>query len=296
MNDAEYLEEVKGNMLKFNEMLDEFNSLQESYAQMLSCDDKVEDLKSWYEPRMKQVDVFVSTVEKWISTVQNPGSQTITQASPVLKVIGQLNEDDNISVVSSVRSSRSSRSNSTRSSMSTSASAHICAEAERAALLAKANALQQKHALEKKDEELRKIKEMWEVQSEIAASTAKIEYLKNAETSLTNENAVNKDVMNDYCEEMLNKIPSDATYAQDVRPRETVHVQLPTAPSRTARYSQNSNELRQHTTMNTDSKTSVQISRTTQSSSQENRESPLSNVIQGADEFNSGPLTICISV
>ena len=59
MNDAEYLEEVKGNMLKFNEMLDEFNTLQESYVQMLSCEDKVEDLKGWYEPRMKQVDVFV---------------------------------------------------------------------------------------------------------------------------------------------------------------------------------------------------------------------------------------------
>lgn len=43
MTDAEYLEEVKGNMLKFSEMLDEFKSLQESYVQVLSEEDKVED-------------------------------------------------------------------------------------------------------------------------------------------------------------------------------------------------------------------------------------------------------------
>lgn len=50
MTDAEYLEGVKGNMLKFNGMLDEFKSLQKSYVQVLSKEDKVKVLKTWYEP------------------------------------------------------------------------------------------------------------------------------------------------------------------------------------------------------------------------------------------------------
>ncbi|ROL45881.1 Coiled-coil domain-containing protein 126 [Anabarilius grahami] len=97
MTDAEYLEEVKGNMLKFNEMLKEFKSLQESYVQVLSEEDKVEDLKTWYEPRMNQVDMFVFNVEKWMSTIQEPDSQTSTQVSSALKVTDQLNDEDNIS-------------------------------------------------------------------------------------------------------------------------------------------------------------------------------------------------------
>ncbi len=46
MADAEYLEEVKGSMLKFSEPLVEFKSLQESYVQVLSEEDKAEDLKT----------------------------------------------------------------------------------------------------------------------------------------------------------------------------------------------------------------------------------------------------------
>ncbi len=91
MADAEYLEEVKGNMLKFSEKLFRFKSLQESYVQVLSEEDKAEDLKTWYEPRMKQVDGFVSTVEKWMSNFQEPDSQANTRVSSALKVSDQLN-------------------------------------------------------------------------------------------------------------------------------------------------------------------------------------------------------------
>ncbi len=141
---------VKGNMLKFSEQLFEFKSLEESYVQVLSEEDKAEDLKTWYEPRMKQVDGFVSTVEKWM--FKNL-TQVSTRVPSALKVSDQLNED-NASVVSSVRSSRSgrsSRSSSSRTSVSTSTSAGMSAEAERAALLAKANELQQKLKKRKKN-------------------------------------------------------------------------------------------------------------------------------------------------
>ncbi len=79
-----------------------------------------------------------------------------------------------VSSVRNSRSGRSSRSSSSRTSVSTSTSACISAEAERAALLAKANELQHKHAIEKEEEELRKMKEVWEVQAEIAAPQLKL--------------------------------------------------------------------------------------------------------------------------
>jgi len=124
MTDAEYVEEVKGNMMKFNEMFVEFKSLQESYVQVLNEEDKVEDLKTWYEPRMKQVDMFASTVEKWMSNIQEPDLQTSTQVPSALKVTDQLNDEDGTSVVSSVRSSRSGRSS--RSSVNFSLSSYLC--------------------------------------------------------------------------------------------------------------------------------------------------------------------------
>lgn len=61
----------------------------------------------------------------------------------------------------------------------------ISAEAERAALLAKAEFFKKKHALEeelrqldKERDEFRKKKEMLDIEGEIDANTAKIEYLK----------------------------------------------------------------------------------------------------------------------
>lgn len=286
MVDVEYLEEVKGNMLKFNEQLNEFKSLQESYVQVLNEEDKAEDLKTWYEPRMKQVNVFVSSVETWISAIQEPDSQASIEISPVLNVTDQLNDEDNVSVVLSMHSKRSSRSS--RSSVSTSSSARICAEAERAALHAKANALQRKHAIEKKEEELRKMKEVWDVQAEIAANTAKIEYLRNAENSVTNVDT--KEAMNVYFEEMLNKVPSSATNLEEVRPKETVHAQLSTAtaaPSVTMTASRSflekSKTIQQHATVSIDANSSSQISPTTQARPLESRDSTSSSAIQGPD-------------
>ncbi|KAL1277030.1 hypothetical protein QQF64_023703 [Cirrhinus molitorella] len=220
-----------------------------------------------------------------------PDSQASVQVSSVLNVTDQPNDDDNVSVASSVhskRSGRSSRSSSSRSSVSTSTSARICAEAERAALLAKANALQRKHAIEKKEEELRKMKEVWDVQAEIAANTAKIEYLKNAETSMTSENVIIKDDMNVYCEDMLNKVPSSATNMQEVRPKETVHAQLSTvAPSLTVTasrsYPQRSKVTQQPTTVSIDANSSSQISHTAQARHLQNRDSVSSSSIQGPD-------------
>ncbi|KAG9330228.1 hypothetical protein JZ751_026029, partial [Albula glossodonta] len=79
------------------------------------------------------------------------------------------------------------------------------AEAEKAALLTKAAALKEKHALEDKEEllnkqkdELRKRRETLELQTEIAATTAKINILKGAQ----DVNPTSMDPMNEYFEDL----------------------------------------------------------------------------------------------
>ncbi len=46
MVDKEYLDEVKGNMIKFNEQLKDFKALHETYVEMLEDEDKNEDIRT----------------------------------------------------------------------------------------------------------------------------------------------------------------------------------------------------------------------------------------------------------
>ncbi len=71
MVDKDYLEEVKGNMIKINEQLKDLKALHETYVAMLGEEDKNEDIRMWYEPRMVQINNFLSDVSKWITTVEN---------------------------------------------------------------------------------------------------------------------------------------------------------------------------------------------------------------------------------
>lgn len=95
---------------------------------------------------------------------------------------------------------------------STLSSAHINAEAERAALLAKAAGLKHKHTLEEeqekfhqKREEIRKRSVTLHIQTEIAATTVKINYLKDVDMSAKGNIVYNDpDGTNAYFNEMEN--------------------------------------------------------------------------------------------
>ena len=76
---------------------------------------------------------------------------------------------------------RSTRSGSSRSSRSSSSSLRLNAEAERAALVAKAARLQEKHAIEEQEQLFRKRREALELTTEIEAADAKISFLQVAE-------------------------------------------------------------------------------------------------------------------
>lgn len=137
MVDKDFLEEVKGNMIKFNELLKDFKALHETYVEMLDEEDKNEDIRTWYEPRMVQIND--SDVSKWITTVENSDSVNLPGDTSDANscVQPKISEDDDRSSVCSNSSKGSSRL-----SIKSTSSVRIQEEAKRAALLAKAATLQ----------------------------------------------------------------------------------------------------------------------------------------------------------
>lgn len=244
MADAESLSEVKENMIKFNVQLEEFKTMHVFYQQTLSAIDKSDDTKSWYTPRMEEIKQFMSNVSKWISRVES--MPTVTSSETALPsdvqtlglslAVPDPDDDDKLSVAS-MRSQSSARS---QASASSTKSARICAEAEQVALLEKAKALEEKHSIENEEEqlqaqmqqqqlqmqqqkdELRKRKEKLEMQTELNANTAKLQYLRDAEEKPLDVNA--GDAMNVYLEE---KGPT-------VRLKDNVTVQFPFTPTAAA--------------------------------------------------------------
>lgn len=105
---------------------------------------------------------------------------------------------DSVSNVKSKVCGKSSVSKSSRSS--TSSSARLQAEAERAALLARAAALQKKHALEEQADQLRRQKEQLELETELAASAAKLSALigSSCHASVTSGSVAYTDGMESY--------------------------------------------------------------------------------------------------
>ncbi len=220
--------EVRQSMVKYRKLLDEFKDAHKSFQHLLSEEERRIDLEKWFQPKMDAIQDFISCVTTWLSS------------TAVTKDVEVDAPADNVSVVSfrskeSTQSSRSSRrSYSSRSSHSSHLSALIEAEAEQAALKARYAALKEKHALEEKEqklnlqkEQIRKQKETLEIESELAATTARINILKEVENPV-----IPVDAMNEYIDKeqdalelkksrmVLGDSMRSAMKVQNVRPKE----------------------------------------------------------------------------
>ncbi|XP_061753152.1 uncharacterized protein LOC133550969 [Nerophis ophidion] len=200
MVDAEALKEVKINMSKFNEFVMEFKSLHKSHSEGLEPDEQRDDDQTWYQPKIALIDAFEAEVSRWISDLENPSTHTcapppediaISKDSDLITghLKDNLEEADGLykheltghpGIVSRREASVKSFS-SGRSSNISSSSLWIRAEAEKAALTARAARLQEKHNIEEQELMCRKKREVLELKTEIEAANAKINYLKEVE-------------------------------------------------------------------------------------------------------------------
>ncbi|KAK0138079.1 hypothetical protein N1851_025743 [Merluccius polli] len=142
-----------------------------------------EDDEKWYQPRCAQITAFIEKATKWIRAIEDPSSLILAEAtSSAAHVEDPLpesadNADPDLDFIDA-------QSGTSKDSTERSTSLRINAEAERVALLAKASKLQEKHVIEEQEKMLRKRRETLELSAEIEATTAKINYLREAEFNL----------------------------------------------------------------------------------------------------------------
>ncbi|KAE8277178.1 hypothetical protein D5F01_LYC24999 [Larimichthys crocea] len=167
-------------------MEEEFKGLHKLYQERLTEDERAEDTEQCYEPKRIIIDEFKTKSHEW---------------SPSCTVPPPPEREDEIGPTDSV----SSVSRRSKGSMASSDSACLVAQAEKAALLAKAAFIKERHGLEEKEgrlakekEEIRRQKETLDSEAELSAVNAKLAVLTGAEEQVASTPA---DGMETYYEE-----------------------------------------------------------------------------------------------
>lgn len=164
MNDTERLmldvdvENVKLTMDEFFEALNSFNVAHNMVQSLLSEEERGYDQEDWYEPKMYHFRGFQDKILKWLHTI----TQEVIAPQDVSPSPSQ------------AASNKSSGKSSTR---------RIEAEAEKAALIARAQTLKEKHALEMEEARIKARKEELALEADLAATTAKIKVMDEHEQS-----------------------------------------------------------------------------------------------------------------
>lgn len=179
MKDVANIDEVKENMFKYYALVREFKDAHSDCQKLLNYDDRDNDTDNWFKTKTASVGEFNAHVNNWLSNppemTENDGDEDVTNDKDAKAVVDVAPHESVSQVSSKVSSTASSRTR---------------AEAEKAALEAKFNALMEEHALEDEEEmlnrqkeQIRKRKEALELRDELEAASAKISvFSKNMET------------------------------------------------------------------------------------------------------------------
>lgn len=149
LSDKEYVNEVKSAFSKYQVVCDEAKQMHVTLLGLLPKDEATKH-ETWYKAKMLNVNDFIADVSKWLSKTQ---SCAVVDDGDNGKEEVHVEPHDSIS---NVESNTSSKWSSHKSSKSSTSSARIKAEADKAALMARAAALKEKHALEEQAEMLRR--------------------------------------------------------------------------------------------------------------------------------------------
>lgn len=171
-SNKEYESEVRNMYENFNDLC---LGAKETHDALLTVlpDNEIEKHDIWFKAKLIPINEFTEHVNVWLS------APVISEGVDV-NINDDVVPEDSVSNASKVTTVFSNCSSSSR--ISSTLSACIQAEAEKAALVARATALKTKHAIETQQEELRKKMEQLELDSEIAASTAKIAVLRTIDS------------------------------------------------------------------------------------------------------------------
>lgn len=185
--------QVENALKSLTEVCIDVNAVHESLMSLLPRDEK-EKHETWFKAKMLFNNESIRDAKLWVSyyddklndvafhnaqpsdTVQKLSLPTAASNVVQQRVDDEVNPDDSISNVGSQCSGHRSHRGG-MSQVSTTSSYRKQAEAERAALLARASALKERHALEEQEQQLRRRREELDLETDLAASTAKLNVL-----------------------------------------------------------------------------------------------------------------------
>lgn len=210
MRKKENAPQVQSQLENLIQLCEAATKLHDSVLPLLP-EDEQERQKEWFTSIEKNSSAFKEDVKQWLTETEKSfyighvqsDSVAINEGIPHIQsddvpqvptrtmspVITDDIQDDDVKPsdsVSNVESRRSGTHNSAtgrKSSVSTTSSARIKAEADLAALMARQKLLKDKHALEEQEEHLRKRKEKLNLEEEIAAHMAKVSVLRASSVS-----------------------------------------------------------------------------------------------------------------
>ncbi|KAL0150819.1 hypothetical protein M9458_051514 [Cirrhinus mrigala] len=180
-DDERNLNNVEEKLQKnFSELNKEFNCLNAELGVLLSEEERKADHDIWFQHKAEYIEEFVKLTQTWILTTKDKIEAF------------NIGPEDSVSVVSLQRQKNKYGSVAGRmsnaSSRSSSSAAHLKQEAEHAALLARAAALKRKQSIEQEVAKLKAEQEQLEIDTEIAASFAKLKVFKDYDLLLENKN------------------------------------------------------------------------------------------------------------
>lgn len=229
--------QVQKGLEELTEVCDDVKGIHDHLLGLLPVEEN-EKHETWFKAKMLPINECIADTKEWLSCNKGKPNENA-------HVVDDVKPNDSVSNIS-VRSSHRSRSS---CMSSTTSSAAIKAEAEKAALIARAAALKERHALEEQEQQLRRKREQLEVETEIAASNAKLavlqasdgrsssgstngmnSYLKRERTKKETVNALNP-LAKEYEPEKMTarqhltrlSLPPSQALLMNVQPKETKH-------------------------------------------------------------------------
>jgi hypothetical protein len=67
MEDVSGLSEVRENLHTYKDLFEKFKTLHYNYQELLTEEERQKDDSEWFEPKVKEINTFLSSVYSWIS-------------------------------------------------------------------------------------------------------------------------------------------------------------------------------------------------------------------------------------
>ena len=177
---GESKENVRKHAEVFNKYVEEFIELQNTVHNLLSSEEEKEaDNTDWFEPKLVHFRDFINGINKWMDeseiTEDVEDEEKKNDDDEEKSVEDEEHKDKAVGPEDSVSQTKKAPSKASSSSSSSRAlSACLKAKAERAALMAKVQALEMKHALDMQQAQITAKGERLAIEAELAAAEAKV--------------------------------------------------------------------------------------------------------------------------